>query len=262
MLKLILASIFAFVVVKASPVPVLSVPRILPVVNSTSGSSLGSRPVFGPSLGSSVMAETVYNKTYPLTAPVKSSDGSVEFRIAIIADQDKLSKDKRDTSSFVSYLKSGTFTIKSEWVGGAIVWDTKTAASNGTTEEKDKLTVGNGQAIASQFAFGSRGMELSDLIVFNGKLYACDDRTGIIFQLVDHQAVPWVILSDGNGMKQKGIAIKLKIIVCPNKDELTNSFCVSFIDSWTFLEAVSVLWSNAIQRRTPTFIYSYIHELR
>ena len=52
-------------------------------------------------------------------------------------------------------------------------------------------------------------MELSELIVFNGKLYTCDDRTGIIYNLITSESdeispVPWVILADGNGTVPKG----------------------------------------------------------
>ena len=56
--------------------------------------------------------------------------------------------------------------------------------------------------INSQYNFGDRGMELSELIVFNGHLYSCDDRTGIIYQInVDKNlAIPWVILVDGDGI--------------------------------------------------------------
>ena len=76
-------------------------------------------------------------------------------------------------------------------------------------------------------------MELSELIVFNGKLYSCDDRTGVIYQLIEDQTdslineqnnssqstnkfkidiltnsklfkvLPWVILMDGDGIKEK-----------------------------------------------------------
>ncbi|OQV20664.1 Soluble calcium-activated nucleotidase 1 [Hypsibius exemplaris] len=182
-----------------------------PIVNAPHR-TVFNYPVTGSS-SVSAPAQTVYNSTYPLTTPVKASDGSVEFRIAIIADQDKLSKDKKDSSFYVSYLKSGTFTIKSQWTGGAIVWDHAAAAEPAkTVGEKERLITSNGKAIQSQFAFGSRGMELSDLIVFNGKLYACDDRTGIVFQLVNHTAVPWVILADGNGMKQKGFKCEWSIV--------------------------------------------------
>lgn len=52
-------------------------------------------------------------------------------------------------------------------------------------------------------------IELSELVVFNGKLYSCDDRTGIVYELMnldgdDVIPVPWVILADGNGTVPKG----------------------------------------------------------
>jgi len=54
-------------------------------------------------------------------------------------------------------------------------------------------------------------MELSELVAFNGKLYTCDDRTGIIFEIPfddsvaqEIQPIPWVILADGNGTSSKG----------------------------------------------------------
>ena len=48
-------------------------------------------------------------------------------------------------------------------------------------------------------------MELSELVVFNGKLYAVDDRTGVVFEITqDDKVIPWVILQDGDGHKVKG----------------------------------------------------------
>ena len=47
-------------------------------------------------------------------------------------------------------------------------------------------------------------MELSELSVFNAKVYAVDDRTGIVYEILDSKVVPWVILSDGNGKETKG----------------------------------------------------------
>ena len=49
------------------------------------------------------------------------------------------------------------------------------------------------------------GMELSELVAFNGRLYTCDDRTGVIYEItMSHKAVPWVVLQDGNGKVSKG----------------------------------------------------------
>ena len=54
-----------------------------------------------------------------------------------------------------------------------------------------------------------RGMELSELVVFNSRLLTCDDRTGIIYYLESKdteelEPIPWVILGDGNGTIPKG----------------------------------------------------------
>ncbi len=47
-------------------------------------------------------------------------------------------------------------------------------------------------------------MELSELVVFNGHLYSVDDRTGVVYRIEGNQAVPWVILPDGDGSVSKG----------------------------------------------------------
>lgn len=42
-------------------------------------------------------------------------------------------------------------------------------------------------------------MELSELVTFNGRLLTFDDRTGIVFEIVNNKAIPWVLLMDGDG---------------------------------------------------------------
>lgn len=63
--------------------------------------------------------------------------------------------------------------------------------------------------LSSNMAYGGRGMELSELVVFNGRLYAVDDRTGVIYEvdLQGERVIPWVILTDGNGRERKGEAV-------------------------------------------------------
>uniref|UniRef100_A0A8W8KH84 Soluble calcium-activated nucleotidase 1 n=1 Tax=Magallana gigas TaxID=29159 RepID=A0A8W8KH84_MAGGI len=51
---------------------------------------------------------------------------------------------------------------------------------------------------------GGRGMELSELLVFDGKLCAVDDRTGVVYHIVKRQMIPWVVLADGDGNTPKG----------------------------------------------------------
>jgi soluble calcium-activated nucleotidase 1 len=50
-----------------------------------------------------------------------------------------------------------------------------------------------------------RGMELSELVLFNGHLYTCDDRTGIVYELRDEEhVVPRWIMAGGDGTRTKG----------------------------------------------------------
>lgn len=59
-------------------------------------------------------------------------------------------------------------------------------------------------------SYGGRGMELSELTVFNGNLLTFDDRTGVVYKLLLGnessvvKVVPWVILADGDGNEAKG----------------------------------------------------------
>ena len=47
-------------------------------------------------------------------------------------------------------------------------------------------------------------MELSELVVFNANVFTVDDRTGIVYKIIDNRVAPWAILSDGNGKQTKG----------------------------------------------------------
>ena len=67
--------------------------------------------------------------------------------------------------------------------------------------DKDELIT-----LKSSLAQGGRGMELSELVVFNGNLLGFDDRTGTIYHidLASKFAYPWVLLVDGHGRVAKG----------------------------------------------------------
>lgn len=125
-----------------------------------------------------------YNDTYPLSAPQRTPGGT-RYRIAVIADLDTESR-AREENTWFSYLKKGYLTVSDSGDKVAVEWDK-----------------GHG-VLESHLAEKGRGMELSDLIVFNGKLYTVDDRTGVIYQIEGTKAVPWVILSDGDGSVGKG----------------------------------------------------------
>ncbi|XP_069174931.1 soluble calcium-activated nucleotidase 1 isoform X2 [Procambarus clarkii] len=129
--------------------------------------------------------------TYPLTAPIYSDRGYIKYRIAIVSDLDTNSKHPTEKDTWISHMKKGHLTVNIENEEVSVEWD------------KDIIT------LKSNMAHGGRGMELSELIVYNGKLYAVDDRTGIIYEidLHQHKAIPWVILPDGSGREIKGYMI-------------------------------------------------------
>lgn len=122
----------------------------------------------------------VYNSTYPIHEPLVNK-ASKTYQVLAIADLDTSSR--RDGDKYVSYLLNGQVTISDDLSSARVEFDSQ------PTE------------ISTEYAYGGRGMELSELVVFNGKLYSCDDRTGIIYEIVANKklAIPWVVLIDGDG---------------------------------------------------------------
>ncbi|XP_046836619.1 soluble calcium-activated nucleotidase 1 isoform X2 [Vespa crabro] len=145
-------------------------------------------PVRAPVIGTDRSLEwrlTRYNKTYPATSPIRTSKG-ITYRIAIVSDLDHDSKalDKKDT--WYSLMKTGSLFWNPSTNFLSILWDDRTLV------------------LSSSLAMKARGMELSELITFDGHLLTFDDRTGMIYHIEDNQAYPWVILLDGNGKNPKG----------------------------------------------------------
>ncbi|XP_030064486.1 soluble calcium-activated nucleotidase 1-like [Microcaecilia unicolor] len=125
-----------------------------------------------------------YNDTYPLS-PVQKTTAGVQYRIAVIADLDKDSRSSKKNTWF-SYLKMGYLTLSDSQDRVTVEWDEDDIVLESHLSEKD------------------RGMELSELAVFNGKLYTVDDRTGIVYQIERNRVIPWVTLTDGDGTVAKG----------------------------------------------------------
>lgn len=119
---------------------------------------------------------------YPLSDVLYSGDIKI-FKIAIIADPDQSSKS--GDNEWTSYLRYGELRI---------------------TFDNSKVDISipeKAVELKSSLGAGGRGMELSELSVYNGKLYTVDDRTGVIYEIIDGKVVPWVILSDGPGNQTK-----------------------------------------------------------
>lgn len=126
---------------------------------------------------------------YPLSHPVYVENKGIKYRVAIISDLDKASKSQTDKNMWYSYYKKGYLTWYTSNSTIDILWDS----------EDPKI-------LKSSISMGGRGMELSELVTFNGILYSFDDRTGIVYSIgEDDTVLPWIILMDGNGTDFKGI---------------------------------------------------------
>ncbi|XP_017483898.1 PREDICTED: apyrase-like [Rhagoletis zephyria] len=149
--------------------------------SSTHSSSFSSSPINGDA--------AVYSDKYPLTPPLVTHASEITYRIAMVADLDTNSKVVKKDGSLVwrSFLKKGYLIYRKSKPEITIKWDE-----------------GEPISLESSFSLKGRGMELSELVTFNGKLLSFDDRTGLIYDLTNEKPIPWIILLDGNGLNSKG----------------------------------------------------------
>ncbi len=143
-------------------------------------------PRLQASAGASSSSSDSYNTTYPLSTPTITEKG-MRYRIALISDLDEASKVEGKKDTWRSYLKRGYFTFDADSGKAAFDWDESAPAE-----------------LLSSMSTGGRGMELSELVVFDGRLYTVDDRTGVVYRVEKNKVVPWQILSDGPGSETKG----------------------------------------------------------
>lgn len=106
----------------------------------------------------------------------------LNYIAGIIADLDTNSKSQKDKNKWISYFKTGHLIYNLNSYAVNIEWD-----------------VSSTEIIQTSYSLKGRGMELSELVTFNGKLLTFDDRTGLIFEILNNKAIPWVLLMDGDG---------------------------------------------------------------
>ena len=85
---------------------------------------------------------------------------------------------------------------------GDLVYDGASKTFSVEWKSDVELTSAHGEA--------GRGMELSELVMWNGRLYSIDDRSGIVFEIVDPKGpaphvTPQFILTEGAGDTDKGL---------------------------------------------------------
>jgi soluble calcium-activated nucleotidase 1 len=131
-----------------------------------------------------------YN-TSLLATTKKTSNGDFLYKIAVVTDLDQGSKISTKKNTWISYFKTGDLKISKDLTKASVHW------------QSDEETI----VLSSQISAGGRGMELSDLAVFDGHLLTVDDRTGIVYRIENDfkDAVPWVFLDDGAGNVTKGL---------------------------------------------------------
>lgn len=133
-----------------------------------------------------------YNTTYPLSTPIKTSKG-ITFRIAIVSDLDHDSKSTDKKNTWVSIMKTGSLFWNRSENFISIVWDDRN------------------HMLTSSLTMKGRGMELSELVTFDGHILSFDDRTGVVYYIEGEEIYPWVILMDGNGKNAKGKSCSLNL---------------------------------------------------
>ena len=110
----------------------------------------------------------------------------IEFNIAIVSDLDEdKSKVPGKKNTWRSFFKEGV--LRKHFDGKySVEW------------KKENIV------LTSKISEKGRGLELSELAMFHGKLYTVDDRTGIVYQIKNGKVIQWVILPDGDGSVSKG----------------------------------------------------------
>ena len=123
----------------------------------------------------------------PNTSRARPEGG--RYRLAVVADPDT---DSKVGDGWQSFLLRGEIVIRGE---------------------KVEVTWGEEEVLTSNLGAGGRGMELSELQMFAGRLLTLDDRTGVVYSIEGNKVVPWVILSDGPGNVSKGFKAEWSTVV-------------------------------------------------
>ncbi|CAH0579406.1 unnamed protein product [Chrysodeixis includens] len=183
-----------------------------------------------------------YNSTYPLSAPLVTGD-VVTYRIGIVADLDTDSKSNTNKHTYNSYLKRGVLSYHRGKKFVQVSWDSTPAT-----------------LLSSTYSHKGRGMELSELIVYDGRLLTFDDRSGMIFEIVNNKMVPWVILTDGNGHVEKGFKSEWATV----KDDIL--YVGSMGKEWTTasgeFQSYDPMWVKAINMHGEVHHLSWVNQYK
>eukprot|EP01098_Paradermamoeba_levis_P008514 TRINITY_DN3529_c0_g3_i1.p1 TRINITY_DN3529_c0_g3~~TRINITY_DN3529_c0_g3_i1.p1 ORF type:complete len:401 (-),score=128.82 TRINITY_DN3529_c0_g3_i1:89-1111(-) len=128
---------------------------------------------------------------------------SAEYQLVLITDLDRNSK--KDTYSWYAVLKYGKLTRKEREMDNSS--SSSSSSSNASLLDQNLFDItweDREVHLHSKFNHGGRGMELSELVLWNGKLITCDDQSGLVGEIVRDQLIPIHILMEGDGQTSKG----------------------------------------------------------
>ncbi|KIH46724.1 Apyrase [Ancylostoma duodenale] len=129
--------------------------------------------------------DQAYNRSQ-LYTPRSLDGGALEYDLLAVTDLDHDSK--VSNKKWQSIVKRGVLRISADQKAVSVKWNTESVVP-----------------LTTEISSGGRAMELSDLAVFDGRLLAADDRTGLIYEIKENKAYPWVFLIDGSGNATKGL---------------------------------------------------------
>jgi len=134
-------------------------------------------------------------KAAPKMATNGNDPKTNEFTIRIISDLDQRSK-QGDNNIFLSSFREGTLRADPITAKYTVEWG-----------KEDELLSKHNEA--------GRGMELSELVMYYGRLYTVEDRTGIVYEILDFNnkdkkpsVVPRLITTEGDGNTDKGMKLE------------------------------------------------------
>nr|AEP27177.1 apyrase-1 isoform 2 [Heligmosomoides bakeri] len=117
---------------------------------------------------------------------VDASDRTLN--IIAITDMDKESRTSPEGYTWRALTRKGQLFVKDELAKLEVTWD-----------------LSSDQNLTTHLNMKGRAMEMSDLVKFNGHLLSPDDKTGMIFEIEDKKAIPWLFLNSGPGNTTSGM---------------------------------------------------------
>ncbi|RCN48981.1 Apyrase [Ancylostoma caninum] len=116
-------------------------------------------------------------------------DGSRTYQLLAITDMDK--SGRAEDWKWRAVARKGELTISKDRTKVTVKW----------IKDSDRN-------ITSGFNYKGRGMELSDISEYDGRLLSPDDKTGMLYEIKDNKAVPWIFLNSGPGNSTSGMKVE------------------------------------------------------